>query len=81
MRTYPKLLRTNKKLAPKSWVCAPKFLIGYFFYIFFSSFKFNRFWQIYLVLFNSEPWDQVQIDHNAKALKLRHTSTNTELAL
>ena len=35
---------------------------------------------IYVILFNSEQWDQVEIDHNAKALKFSRTCPNTEPA-
>ena len=41
----------------------------------------NRFLLISLVLSNSEKKDQVFIDYNAKAHKLKHTCFNTELAL
>ena len=36
---------------------------------------------MYMALFNSEQWDKVQIDHNAKGLKLRQNYSYTEPAL
>ena len=78
MRTYPKLLRTNGKLAQKLRVGAQKFGLGarkFFsqnFLIFFADISGS---------FHLEQWDQVKVDHNAKALKLRHYFSNTEPAL
>ena len=67
---------TNGKLAPKFWVYGPKFRIGYIIVV-----NFQKFLQIYLVLFDLEPWVQVQSYENKKAIKLRHTWFNTKPAL
>ena len=91
------IMRTNGKLwpkfvveslrfgvsAPKFRVCARKFRVcnsleeDIYIYFFLS----NRLLQIYLVLFKTKHWDQVQIDHTANAFKLRNSCFNTELAL
>ena len=74
LRTYPKVACTsNGKLAPKLRVSAHKLRVRktleYDIFWLFS----NRFLQIYLVIFNSVKWEQVQINFNTKFLKLRYT--------
>ena len=80
MRTYPKL--QFRVEAPRFRVDAHKFMVGA------HKFRVHQSWELDILFLNvlEQGFEdifgtQVQIDHNAKAIKLRQTCSNIEPAL